>query len=166
MSNTVYQFEDFLEFLTEVDDDCRSFVTEVHKRLLQRNCKIKISSTKAYPFQVAYTMPKSRKGILNFYLRKKGLKVRITIINPAKHSDVLNNLPEKMVSQIKKKNICKEACGEKKCFDNCIGGYNFHIRETHYRRCRFDCFQLDVDTESIPFFLELLESELKERLTA
>ena len=162
MSNTEYQFNDFLGFLRETNGDYMGFVIEVHEMLLQMGCKIKMSSTKAYPFQAAYIMPKSRKGILNFYLRRKGLKVRITIINPDKHSDLLNCLPEKMVSQIDKKNICRKTVKGCKCLENCMG-FDFNIGEMHYQRCRFDCFQFDVDSESIPFFFKLLERELRER---
>ena len=165
MSKVEYQFNDFLHFLSERAYDCMGFVVEVHEMLLQMGCRVKISSSKAYPFLVAYTMPNARKGILNFYLRKKGLKVRITIVNPEKHADVLNSLPENMVGQIDKKGVCRKLVEGCKCLDSCTG-FDFHIGETHYQKCRFDCFQFDVDTESIPFFFELLESELKERRTA
>jgi len=165
MSQGMYQSEDYLDFfdfLKRVDEKSSDFVTKVHQSLLEKGCKFKVSSTKAYPFQVAYIMPNSRKGILNFWLRKKGLKVRITIVDPSKHTKLLNDLPVSMVSQINKKQVCKETCGKGKCFDNCVGAFDFHIRETHYQRCRFNCFQFDVDVESIPFFLALLESEFKE----
>jgi len=165
MSNTEYQFNDFLDFLGKVCSEHTSFVMEIHEILLKKDCKVKITSTKAYPFQIAYTMPKTRKGILNFYLRKKGLKVRITLVDPAKHSDILNRLPESMVQQIDKKDACRKIVEGCECLDNCIG-FDFHIGETHYTKCRFYCFQFDVDAESIPFFFELLESELKERPTA
>jgi len=166
MSRITSQSEDyfaFLDFLKQVDDNSSVFVTEVHQSLLEKGCKFKISSTKAYPFQVAYTMPNSRKGILNFWLRKKGLKVRITIVDVDKHLDVLNRLPDVMVNQIEKKNDCKETCGKGKCFDKCVGAFAFHIGEIHYQKCLFDCFQFDVDTESIPFFWALLENEFEAR---
>jgi len=156
-------FLDFLDFLQQVDPDNKNFVIEIHESLMEKGCKIKISSTKAYPFQVAYTMPNSRKGILNFWLRKKGLKVRVTIVDENKHADLLNRLPEVMKSQIEKKNPCREINGQGKCYDNCTGAFDFHIRGTHYQRCLYDCFQFDVDTESIPFFTELLEQEFKAR---
>jgi len=162
MSKTDYQFSDFLGFLGQVADDCMGFVIDVHDRLIKVGCKVKITSTKAYPYQLAYTMPNSRKGILNFYLRKKGLKIRITIVDPAIHADVLNRLPEHMVHQIDKKNACRKLVDGSECLDTCIG-FDFHIGETHYQKCRFYCFQFDVDAESMPFFLGLLEREIAER---
>ena len=122
-------------------------------------------STKTYPFQVAYTMPNSRKGKLNFWLNKKGLKIRITIVNVNKHAEILNRLPEIMVEQINIKNTCREKSGKGKCYDNCVGAFDFHIRGAHYQRCLYDSFQFDVNAESEPFFVELLENEFKARIT-
>jgi len=162
MSTADYQFSDFLNFLSEVDSGNMDFAMEVHEKLSQMGCKVKITSTKAYPYQLAYTMPNSRKGILNFYLRKKGLKVRITIVDPENHSYVLNSLPEKMMSQIEKKDVCMKIVEGCKCLDICTG-FDFHIGETRYQKCRFHCFQFDVEAESIPFFFKLLESEIEVR---
>jgi len=162
MRTAEYQFSDFLAFLGEVHDECMGFVMDIHQRLIQMGCKVKISSTKAYPYQLAYTMPNSRKGILNFYLRKKGLRVRITIVDPEKHADVLNGLPESMVSQIHKKNVCRKLIEGCNCLDSCTG-FDFYIGEIHHQRCRFDCFKFDVDAESMPFLLALLERELQAR---
>ncbi|MCL2827263.1 MAG: hypothetical protein FWD99_00805 [Oscillospiraceae bacterium] len=163
MSKTDYQFSDFLGLLGQVADDCVGFVLGVHEKLRQMGCKVKISSTKAYPYQLAYTMPNSRKGILNFYLRKKGLKVRITIVDPEQHAPVLNRLPEHMISQIDKKNVCRKLVEGCECLDACTG-FDFHIGESHYQKCRFYCFQFDVDAESMPILLELLEREIAARL--
>jgi len=162
MSISDYQFNDFLSFLSEVDRGNMDFAMEVHERLSKMACKVKLTSTKAYPYQLAYTMPNSRKGILNFYLRKKGLRVRITIVDPEQHSDVLNSLPEKMVRQIEKKDLCRKIVEGCNCLDTCTG-FDFQIGETRYQKCRFYCFQFDVEAESIPFFFQLLESEIKAR---
>ncbi|MCL2563712.1 MAG: hypothetical protein FWE08_06725 [Oscillospiraceae bacterium] len=162
MSTTDYQYGDFLGFLSEVAEEHVGFAIDIHEKLTQMGCKAKISSTKAYPYQVAYTMPKSRKGILNFYLRKKGLKVRVTVIDPQKHTDLLNRLPENMVRQIEKKDNCRKLTTEDKCWDSC-SGFDFHIGDKQYQKCYFYCFQFDVDAESVPFFHELLMWELEER---
>jgi len=162
MNGTEYQFNDFLSFLGEAANDCIDFVLDINERLVQLGCKVKVSSTKAYPFQVAYVMPKTRKGILNFYLRKKGLKVRVTIVNPEKHTNLLNRFPEKMVGQINKKDDCRKLADGYECLDKCTG-FDFHIGEIHYQKCRFYCFQFDVDAESMPLLLELLVGEIKER---
>ena len=84
--------------------------------------------------------------------------------NCAKYPKVFLGLPQKMIAQIDKAQPCKNMM-EGGCMDKCIG-YDFHIGETQYQKCRFGCFQFDVDAESIPFLLELLESELNERRAA
>ena len=162
MDTTESQFNDVLNFLSSTNNTHMDFVIEIHEKLKQMGCKVKFSTTKAYPHQLAYTMPNSRKGILNFYLRKKGLKVRVTIVDASKHSDILNSLPEVMVKQINKKNECRIITDGNKCLESCTG-FDFYIGETHYSRCHFDCFQFDVDDESIPFFFKLLDGEIEAR---
>jgi len=155
-------FEDFLAFLETAAPSCMGFVTQAHGKLTEMGCKFKVKSTKAFPFQVAYTMPNSRKGILGLRLRKSGLKARVTIVDPASHSDILCRLPASMIAQLEKKNACENLAGGGKCMEKCVG-YDFHIGETHYQKCRFSCFEFDVNDESIPFFNEMLECEIVER---
>ena len=162
MNPTPYQFNDFLAFLSDTHSAYMDFAIQIHEKLMELGCKLKITSTKAFPYQLAYTMPNSRKGILNFYLRKKGLKVRITIVDPANHAAILNALPENLVGQIDGKNSCRKLVEGCECLETC-NGFDFHIGDNHYQKCRFDCFKFDVDTESIPFFYQLLESEIKTR---
>jgi len=161
MDEVNIQFEDFL---TSVNVDYKDFVNTVSEMVLQANySNIKIGTSKTNIFSVSYSQPKTRLGIVNFYLRKKGLKIAVHAKNCAKYSDVLLGLPERMLSQIDKVQPCKNLIDPGACMGKCAG-YDFHIGETHYQKCRFGCFQFDVDAESIPFLLELLENELKERM--
>ena len=89
-------FNDMIFTLHQVAEQLVSFALDTHQRLETLGCKYKVTTTKAYPFQVAYTAPDSRKGIVNWYLRKTGLKMRITLTNPEKLSDtILNTLPKR-----------------------------------------------------------------------
>ena len=160
MSKTEYQFEDFL---ADVSDCYKAFVNKVHEKLLQDNYRIKIES-KASGFLVSYVHPKMKRTILNFLFRKKGLLVRVYGDNCNKYCDVLNRLPESMVRQIDKSGVCKRLVDLESCNSRCATGYDFHIGKNHYQKCRYNCFCLDVDAESIPFLLELIERESKERL--
>ena len=159
MGDTNYQFEDFL---MGVKDEYKDFVLTVNEILLQQGCKVSIGSSKTNLFAVKYTQ--GRRGIFNFMLRKRGFKASVYAANFVQYPKVLDRMPESMVSQIAKVQPCKNMTDPGKCMDKCIG-YDFHIRETHYQRCKFNCFQFNVDTESIPFLLELLESELEARRT-
>ena len=158
MAKTEYQFADFL---ADVDDDYKSFVNQVHKMLLDDGYKVKIES-KASGFFVAYAHPKTKRSLLNFLFRKKGLLVRIYGDNYGKYADLLNDLPENMVSQIDKAGVCKRFINPENCNSKCIG-YDFYIQENHYQKCRYACFLFAVNAESMPFLLQLIESESKQR---
>ena len=95
-------------------------------------------------------------------LRKKGLQVIVSVRNCDKLSDTFLTFPPKMIEQLDKTNACINIETPSKCMAKCRG-YDFYIGETHYQKCKFGCFQFDVDEESIPFLLELLKRELEER---
>ena len=150
----------FLEFYHGVSDEYKGFVTTIHEKLLKEGCNVKISSNKTNLFSVKYAQ--GRKGVFLFMLRKKGLKASVYAGNFAQYPDVLNSLPETMATQIKKSSNCVNVMRPGKCRDRCIG-YDINIKEELYQKCKYDCFQFDVDARSIPALLELLESELEER---
>jgi len=54
-------------------DNYKDFVNAVSEKVLQENDSIiKIGSSKTNLFSVSFIQPKTRRGIVNFYLRKKG----------------------------------------------------------------------------------------------
>ncbi|MCL2843804.1 MAG: hypothetical protein FWE28_10210 [Oscillospiraceae bacterium] len=160
MSTAEYQFQDFL---MSVHDDNKEVVHTVNDLLLQEGCKVKIGSSKTNLFSVKYTQ--GRRGIFNFMLRKRGFKASVYAANFAQYPDVLNSLPESMVAQIAKTSACKNMDSPPTCWDGCIG-YDIPIGDEQYQKCKFGCFQFDVNAESIPFLLTLLQSELNARRTA
>ena len=156
-----YEFEDFL---MSVDDEQRDFVLAVNEKLMQEGCKVKISSSKTSIFTVKYTQ--GRKGILNFVLRKKGLTVSIYARNFEKYPDVLNGLHNSVITQIANAPPCKNLVGPKKCsWADCVG-YSIPIGEDIHQKCSYQCFHFNIDAESTPSLMELLNSELKERKAA
>jgi len=160
MEKANYQFEDFL---MSVEDKYKEFVISVNEMLMQEGCKVKIDSSKINLFSVKYTQ--GRRGIFNFMLRKKGLKTSVYAANFAQYPDVINDLPESMVEQIAKTADCKNMANPPTCWDGCLG-YDIRIGQEQYQKCKFSCFQFDVDSESIPALLEMLQSELNVRRTA
>jgi len=160
MEKANYQFEDFL---MSVDDKYKDFVLTINDILLQEGCKVKVESSKTYLFSVKYTQ--GRKGIFNFMLRKKSFKASVYAANFAKYPDVINSLPKSMVEQISKTSDCKNMANPPACWDGCLG-YEIHIGQEHYQKCKFSCFQFNIDSESIPLLLEMLKSELNARQAA
>lgn len=40
-------------------------------------------------------------------------------------------------------------------------GYDFHMEDTHYQKCRFMAFMPSLNEENYPFIKEFLENEIK-----
>ncbi|MCL2456175.1 MAG: hypothetical protein FWD19_01345 [Defluviitaleaceae bacterium] len=159
MEKKDYRFEDFFE---DVNDKDKDFVSKVHELLTRDDCKIKVE-LKATGFFASYSHPTTKRSILNFAFRKKGLMVRIYGDNCNKYEDVLNRLPEKMVKQIEKAGVCKRILDPKTCNPKCVMGYDFKIGKNKFQKCRNSCFFFEVDAESVSFLLELIESEKNSR---
>ena len=154
-----YQFEDFI---VNVNDEYKEFVNQIHNLLSQDGYKTKVES-KATGFFVSYSHPKTKKNILNFLFRKKGLLIRIYADNCNNYTEVLENLPEIIVSQIDKAGVCKRLINPASCNPKCVMGYDFYIRGKHYQKCRNSCFYLDVNAESIPDLIKIIENENNQR---
>lgn len=162
MPNAKYQLEDFL---VTVDADNKDFVLAVHEILLQSGYKLKVQVTKSYGLHVSYAQPKIKtvKGIIAYFLVSNGkLMIRINADNYAKYPDILTSLPENIVNQIDKANVCIKLLDPQRCWQGC-GGYDFYIGGKHYQKCIINCFLLEVDAESFPFLVKLIKSEAHER---
>jgi len=158
MPKSEYQFADFL---MNVDDRYKDFVITVHE-MLAANYKAKIE-LKASGFLVSYIHNKTKRSILNFVFRKNGIYIRIYGENCNDYVNVLNRLPNNIVKQIEGAGVCKRLVDPGACNSKCGMGYDFHIGDNHYQKCRNSCFYLYVDDESIPHLLELVESESRSR---
>jgi len=162
MPKAKYQFEDFL---VTVPPDLRSFIAETHEMLLSEGYKPKITVTKTTGFQLAYHQPKikSVKGIiLIFFLQNGKLVARIYADNCAKYPDVLNGLPKGIINQINSAPDCMKFANPQKCWTGCLG-YDFIIAGKRYQKCYVACFQLRVDFESVPYIIEIIKNESRER---
>jgi len=155
-----YKFEDFL---ANVSVDCIDFVNSIHEMLTRDGYTHKIES-KASGFFISYAHPKTKRSILNFLFRKKGLYARIYGDNCNKYEGLLNTLPASMAEQIAKAGVCKRLIDPKACNPKCVMGYDFTINHFRYQKCRNSCFYFDVNPENIPFLTELIKNENKERL--
>jgi hypothetical protein len=154
-----YQFDDFF---SEVSPDFKKFVATIHETLQHDGYKAKVEK-KASGFFVSYSHPKTKRSMLNFLFRKNGLLVRVYADNFDKYADFLNRFPELMEKEIGKSPVCKRLINPTDCNPKCIMGYDFHVKDNHYRKCRYSCFQFSVNSESIPVLSEFVENERKER---
>ena len=162
MTKAKYQLDDFLAF---ADGDGRDFVLAIHEMLSQEGYKLKVQVTKSYGLHISYSQPKIKvvKGIIVYVLIQDGkLMIRINADHYTKYLNVLNRLPENMLSQMDQADDCMKLIDPLKCWQGCMG-YDFHIGERQYQKCLITCFLLCVDTESFPCLLELIRNELRER---
>ena len=155
MEQANYQFEDFLMSVNEAHKD---FVLTVHETLLREGCKVKIES-KASGFFVSYAHPKTKRSLLNFIFRKKGLIVRLYPSDVEKCAQLLDRLPESMEKEIAKACNCKRLIDPADCNSKCPMGYDITIRGTRYQKCRYNCFMFTVTDESVPFIMEFIALE-------
>jgi hypothetical protein len=159
MKEAAYSFEDFF---AEVGENNREFVAKTHQTLVDDGYKFKVEF-KASGFFVSYSFPKTKRSMINFLFRKQGLLVRIYADHFDRYADFLNLMPEKMEQEISKAHVCKRLINPDDCNPKCITGYDFHVKENRYRKCRYSCFQFAVDPENLPFLSEFIEKERKER---
>lgn len=159
MVNVKYQFEDFL---SEVGEEQKDFVSKIHECLTKENYKTKIESKKS-GLSISYTHPKTKRGMLGFLFHKDALKVRLYADNFSKYADFISQLPEGMENEVKKATKCSRLIDPNACNPKCVGGYDFHIRGNHYQKCRTNCFLLEINPESIPVLTDFIEYERRER---
>jgi len=151
----------FEDFLITVDPQYQVFALSTNEYLLQNNCKLKLTQAKN-GYVVSYPHGKKKRVVMNFVFRKNGLVARIYGDNIGQYLDFLESLPDKMTEGIKKAPNCKRFDDPPKCSENCIG-YIFTHKGEQYQKCRYNCFMLEVDEESIPFIRTFIEKELEIR---
>lgn len=159
MEKQLFQFEDFL---LEVSPEYQAFAVEIHQSLVRDQYKMKIER-KANGFLVSYAHPKTRRSLLNFLFRKKGLCVRVYADGLGSYADFVSGLPEKMEMEIAKAATCKRLLNPADCNPRCVAGYDFMVGPNRYQKCRYSCFQFAVTAESAPILLAFIEKERRER---
>ena len=161
MEKKSYQFGDFL---AQVDPSYKDFVAKIHEDLTQEGYKPKIEA-KTSGLSVSYANPKTKRNMLNFLFRKNVPMVRLYADNFNKYADFLNVLPEAMEKEVGKATKCSRLIDPSACNPRCVGGYDLHIRGNHYQKCRMNCFQFEINPDSIPVLANFIENERKEAIT-
>ena len=153
----------FEDFLLNVNPANLDFVNEIHEYLLENGCSYKIEAAKN-GHVLSYTLPKTKKVLINYVFRKNGMIVRIYGDNIGKYTDILNTLPEGMVKAIEKAPICKRLIDPAKCNSRCPMGYVFELDGKEYKNCRYSSFMFEMKDENFAAIRDFIERELKERL--
>ena len=145
-----YTFDDFLK---TVEPQHKAFAESMHKELIANGYKAAIES-KATGFFIGYKHPKTKRSLMNFLFRKKGLLVRIY---PASKTPIIPNaVTEGMIKEIDKAITCKM------CSEKCIKGYKFAINDQAYDKCHYGAFLFVVSEESKPVIAKWVKTEIEE----
>ena len=153
----------FEQFIQAVDADNKPFVQDLHKHLLENGCKVTFEEKKNGHL-ASYKYGKPPKALLNFIFRKQGMLTRIYGERIGEYPDFLNTLPPVMVQHFEKAGDCGRLVNNT-CSTKCTG-YDFTIGDSHFQKCRYNCFEFLMTEESNPYIKTFVEHELKERLTA
>ncbi len=159
MEKTIVTFEDFL---ADVLPEHQHFVKSIHITLLAEGYKCKLEH-KASGYFAGYSHPKTKRSLLNFLFRKKGLLTRIYGDHCGAYADFLGTIPESMEKEIRKASVCKRLVNPDDCSPTCVKGYDFMIGDNHYQRCRYSGFQFLVTADSIPVLESFVQHECRER---
>ena len=150
----------FEQFFEAVDIDNKAFVMDLHNYLLEGGCKVTFEEKKS-GFLASYKTGKPQRALLNFVFRKNGMLARIYGERISGYPDFLNTLPLAMVKSIKDSSICKRLV-HNTCSPKCIG-YDFTIASDHFQKCRYNCFEFLMTSESKPYIKSFVENEMWER---
>ena len=162
MTKTKRTIEDFIE---TVEESYKDFVRELSDILLSEEYKQRIQMTKN-GLSVSYTKPNMKWRLLGLSVKEHQLFIHINAEHYKKYSELLNNMPEDVIEHLDNTHVCLKLKDINKCWKSCEPGYDFKVGDKHYQACRYDCFKTKVTKESIPFFLELVEREIRERMVA
>jgi len=153
----------FEQFFQSVEADNQPFVHELHKYLIDNGCKVAFEEKKI-GFLASYKYGKPPKSVINFVFRKHGMLTRIYGENISGYPDFLNSLPAEMVKSIASAGACGRLVNNT-CSTKCTG-YDFKIADEHYQKCRYNCFEFLITSDSNPYIKSFIEHELKQRISA
>ena len=151
--------EVFIHFLQDIPSEYQNFVLELDEYLIAKGSKRTIKAVKS-GFVTSYSSPASGKALLNYVFRKSGVKMRIYAEHIGEHPEVLNCLPDKMKSDIKKAGDCKKLTGFT-CTPTCTAGYSFVMDGEEYRKCKNMAFFHSLNAGNMEHILKLIKAEIE-----
>jgi hypothetical protein len=155
----------FSAFLEKAGDEHLEFINKIHDYMTENQCTTEIKEA-ANGYVVSYKHKPSKRTVMNYVFRKKGLLMRIYADNVLSYADFLSTLPESMKKELKKGGTCKRLVDPEACSIRCLVGYDFIFDGQRYQQCRYSSFMLLLTDESKPYLKEMLELEMNARIEA
>lgn len=151
----------YMDFLATVAPENQEFVNTMHDFFMDNNCTVEIKTAKN-GYMISYKYKPTKKAVMNYVFRKKGMLVRIYASNISKYDSFLDTVSDDMKKDIKKAGPCKRLLDPTACSPNCTMGYVFNMDGENYQSCRYGAFFFLVDEESKPFIRGFIENEIGE----
>lgn len=153
----------FNDFINNVGGSHVDFYNEIDE-ILDEEKFIKKVELKKTGYALTYIHKASKKSLLNFVSRKKGIFIRIYGNHSDKYLEKFVDLPDSMIKELKKGQDCKRMIDPNTCNSKCIMGVNLLIEGKIYGKCRYSALFFLVESEKYEAIKELVKSEKNERL--
>jgi len=158
MAKQEFHIEDYM---SDINPDYTDRILALHQLLTEQGCVMTLKKA-ASGHVVSYA--KNKKVIANFVSRKKGPMVRVYGDNVNKYPCFIETLPEAMLKAIDKAPACKRLLDPATCNSRCSMGYDFTVKDTHHKKCKYSCFMFELNDTNFPYIKDFLEREAKERV--
>ncbi|MCL2020315.1 MAG: hypothetical protein FWG70_11270 [Oscillospiraceae bacterium] len=159
MSKAIIPFETFTETAGVEHTD---FINSLHEHLVNANCKAEIKEA-ASGYVVSYIHIPTKRTVINYVFRKKGLMLRIYADNVPHYMEILETFPNTMKDLIKKSGSCKRLRSPDDCNARCLMGFDFILDGERQQKCRNGAFMFFLDDETKPYVNILVLREMQLR---
>jgi len=139
---------EFTEFLSEVPEEYRDFVSKTDNFLTAGGYKQKIEK-KTSGASASYIHPGTKRLFLQFYFRNKALYMDLYTVVFNDYVDFLDRLPQCIAEEINKFSNCRKMINPDDCNPLCGMGYDFEIKGTRYQKCGYNRVRIPVNPESM-----------------
>ncbi len=153
-------FEDFLKNVPEVN---RAFVSNIHDELLGQGCKLDIKEAKS-GYAASYRWDK--KTVMNWVFRKTGMLARIYGDNVRRYEAEIAALPADMQAKMTASRDCKRLLNPSECSDTCVMGFVYNLDGNTYKKCRNDGMFFNLSDKTAPHIQKLVCAEVAARKAA
>jgi hypothetical protein len=157
METTSISFEDFLK---NVPEEHKSFVSCLHMRLTEQGCTANIKEAKS-GCTVSYQW--NKKSVMNWVFRKFGILARIYGDNVRHYESAIAALPPVMQNQMTSSRDCKRLIDPAACSDTCVKGFVYNLCGNSYKKCRNDGMFFLLSDETASHIQTLIEAEVAAR---
>jgi len=159
MSKAIIPFETFVESAGVEHTD---FINSLHENLANANCKAEIKEA-ASGYVVSYIHIPTKRTVINYVFRKKGLMLRIYADNVARYMEILETFPNTMKDLIKKSGPCKRLLNPNDCNSRCLMGFDFILDGERQQKCRNGAFMFPLNDETKPYVNDMVLREIQLR---